>query len=176
VSKIAVALDELVTWLMSLPREEALRVLSEMPPTPVDLADQLDSATADAHRYAQQLIGDMADVGEAPGWARLGTFDALVRWMQDDSRTCMHNPEPLRPAPVYACAWKPGLIVCTECTHLLRAPNRTADMTCDGCGYVCASIEDGEGIHRSTFIFGPLTYLMGFCGRCLDEQKPETAA
>lgn len=169
---LSVALDDYISALQSLPREEALRLLRELPPTPTGLSDQLDAATAEAQQNAVILVGDDACVGVAPGWVRLGASDAMVMWLEGDSRTCMHDPQPLRPAPVYACAWRPSLIVCADCTHLLRASNAIADATCDGCGSVCTDVGAGDGIHQSTFVFGPLTFLMGLCGRCLADTKP----
>lgn len=172
---IAVAVDEFVTWVRSLPREEALRVLREMPPTPTALRDQLEAARADAVRVAEMLGGDDAFFGGAPGWASLSATDALVSWSEGESRTCMHNPDPLRPSPVFACAWKPRLIVCAECTHLFRV-SHSAPAACDGCGFVCSGVEGCDGIHPVSYTFGMVVFLMGFCGRCAVDSELEYTA
>lgn len=45
-----------------------------------------------------------------------------------------HNPSFWRPQPVYGCAWKPGLVVCTDCLYLTFAATMAEDRTCYGCG------------------------------------------
>jgi hypothetical protein len=174
-SRLALAMDEFFTWLESLPRDEALRMIREMPPSAGNLDEQLSAATVDAYRVAELLVGDNSDpAGDAPGWARLGGFDAIATWLQGDSRTCMHDPNLFRPTPVFAAAWRPELIVCGACMHLLRPPNPTADATCDGCGYICSGVDADDPIFPSTFVVGPLNFVMGLCGRCFADSRNQT--
>ncbi|MDN5751364.1 MAG: hypothetical protein L0H64_23170, partial [Pseudonocardia sp.] len=89
------------------------------------------------------------------GWA-IGTAD-----------TCTHQPHPDRPQPVHAAAWRPGLIACSRCPHLLAlARHDVRDRTCDGCGHQCAGPDHGDGIRPVMIAAGALSYAVGVCRDC----------
>ena len=75
--------------------------------------------------------------------------------MTPAKRAPMPNPD--RPEPVFAAAWKPGLIVCALCTPLLKLVGE-ADKTCDGCGHACAGVDVGDGICTVTVMLSALSY------------------
>ena len=77
----------------------------------------------------------------------------------------MHAPTHRRPEPVFSAAWRPGLVVCTQCLHLLGVTG-VADRTCDRCGHVCDGIEAGDPIYSGTVFVGELGYQFGTCGDC----------
>ena len=65
---------------------------------------------------------------------RLGAIVTVAAWLADAIRTCMHSPTPQHPQPVFAVAWRPGVIACALCPHLLHVGMGTrAGRTCDLC-------------------------------------------
>lgn len=148
--------------------------------TPVNVVDQLDAATDDAHQFmtavAHAALGESdpraTDAAAVPGWIRLPLLDTLTTWMDGQARTCRHQPHPDRPQPVVAAAWRPGLVVCAGCAYLTALPrNSKRDRTCDRCGRVCAGLEHGDGIYPGLIQLGPLVYQYGTCAGC----RPETS-
>lgn len=141
---------------------------------PTDQLDQLDAAVdqvragTDAAVAAGVAAGSLLlSPGEHPDWARLGALAALVTWLGGRGSTCVHSPHPIRPQPIVAAAWRPDLMVCAACTHLLRLPcNNPADRTCDACGRVCTGVDAGDPIWPASFVIGPLQYLLGACIDC----------
>lgn len=67
---------------------------------------------------------------------------------------------------IFACAWRPGLVVCAHCIPLLKAPTKLADATCDRCGRVCTGPATGDGIHPLVVQIGALTFSAGACRDC----------
>lgn len=140
---------------------------------PTALRDQADAAATHAHaglNVISEVIGGGVvglPTAEVPDWLRLGTIDAFVAHCLGTAATCLHNPDPMRPQPVVAAAWKPGYVVCARCIHLLALPRGgKADRTCDVCGRVCGGIEVDDGIYPSTVQLGPLLYQFGVCREC----------
>lgn len=138
--------------------------------TPVALVDQLDAATTHATVVATTVAGraggydiGAATAGDLPGWLRLGLLDALTQWADGKASTCRHSPDPDRPEPVLAAAWKPGLITCVRCAHLWSL-GREANLTCDCCGRVCPT--DGDGVYPGVTQFGSLLFQYGTCVDC----------
>jgi hypothetical protein len=81
----------------------------------------------------------------------------------------MHNPDPNKPQPLFAALWRPLLVVCERCTHLLSLrPGSEADRTCDGCGRVFDGIYPGMGS------YGPLSFQYGVCAGCRWEPEGPT--
>lgn len=139
---------------------------------PAALRDQLDAATD----HVEHRLRDAAAAGHGhfhngpaddhPAWVRLGALHALVSWTESAANTCMHAPTPTRPQPIAAAAWKPDLVVCARCTHLLALPrNSAADRTCDGCGHLTGTQQD-DGIHPGLIQLGPLMWSFGACTTC----------
>ena len=133
----------------------------------VGFADQLEAAKREALEAMTRLAERAGDSSfllgfrELPEWVRLGLLTALVSWVFGEASTCAHRPDPMRPQPVVAAAWKPDLVVCGECTDLfVLPPGSDADRTCDGCGRVVEEIVPWAVSH------GAFTYLMGLCDGC----------
>lgn len=143
---------------------------------PTSFLDQV--AAAGAHtsvirdKVSALLDADPADSGwlpaaQVPDWIRLAAYDTLARWFAGTIDTCRHNPVPDHPQPVSAAAWKPGLIVCLACTHLLKCrPGSLEERTCDGCGHECTGPENDDGIWPALTQAGVLLYEYGVCGDC----------
>jgi hypothetical protein len=136
--------------------------------------DQMDAAQRDALAIAVAAIQPRAGLvqhvapAEIDGWLRLGAVATLAQWFCGRGRTCVHSPDPRLPAPVFSCAWKPGLVVCARCLALLAAPRRV-DNVCDRCGRPCAGVESGDAIVPLAVVVGALTYQAGACGECVPE-------
>lgn len=169
---LALALDDLIGVIESLPVDEALRMLDFIAgQLPTGLADQTAAAAGEAHALAAATVGQTGRLLSAghltiPAWARLGALDTLATWVMGGGRTCMHNVTHLRPQPIFAAAWRPGLVVCWNCLHLLHNADPIVDATCDGCGYVCRGVQHGDGIRPAGMTVGLLTYRVGVCEEC----------
>jgi hypothetical protein len=103
--------------------------------------------------------------GAVPDWMRLGSLDTFLHWVAGEARVCMHAPDPRRPEPVFAAAWKPGLVTCGRCAFLLKAVGDD-DRRCDCCGHLCAGVDAGDPICTTTVWLGALAYQAGVCGDC----------
>lgn len=160
------ALDEV---LRSPRLAEQLRAL-----VPTAALDQLDAAARQvldgtAAAAAEGLTAGIVALpaSEHPDWTRLGALAALVTWCAGRGSTCTHSPAPERPQPIVAAAWRPDLMVCAACTHLLRLPRTgDSDRLCDACGRVCGGVEAGDPIYPAALVVGPLQYLLGACTDC----------
>jgi hypothetical protein len=90
----------------------------------------------------------------------------------------MHAPTNHNPQPVCACAWKPGLVVCTYCIPMPKATYRcskrsaTLDRTRDCCGHICAGVDAGDAIYPVTVWLGALAYQAGTCRDCRSDAAP----
>lgn len=142
------------------------------------LIDQGDAATREArHNLYSEARATRAVVKhirhpEHPEWVRYGLLTAVVAWTVGEAQTCPHSPDPRHPQPVTAAAWKPGLVVCVRCPHLLELPRDSAEnWTCDGCRTV---VNPGEGgrIKALTLSYGAFTYRIGICTGCLYKPLP----
>lgn len=141
---------------------------------PTGLRDQIDAAAIETHDGLHQMRdsaqeGKVAAVGadSVGDWLRLGVIDALVAHCTGTAVTCAHNPHPAFPQPLLAAAWKPGLVVCGDCVHLLSLPKRSAaNFTCDACGHVCAGDAAGDPLFIGASQLGPLLYRFGTCAAC----------
>lgn len=165
--RAVLALDEILRRITP-EQAAALRAMA-----PTWFADQADASITEIRTNLQiatdiglaECVDDISN-DEHPGWVRLGMLDALVTWWCGKHSSCIHDPHPLRPQPVVAAAWKPGRIVCKQCTHLLDLPkNSTADRTCDGCGRVVSG-EDDDLMCPFVVTAGVLTYTVGACRDC----------
>ncbi|WP_432051121.1 hypothetical protein [Verrucosispora sp. NA02020] len=166
----ALALEAVMTHPRYGELIEQLRALA-----PTHVVDQVDAATADALHITtttgRHALGvdhvTPTTVEQTPGWLRLGLLDTFTAWLAGKASTCRHAPDPHRPQPVIAAAWRPGVITCGQCIHLTALPRGSdRDRTCDACGRVCAGVEHGDGIYPGMVQFGPLIYHYGTCGDC----------
>jgi hypothetical protein len=165
------ALAKLGDMLAALTLQQGDELRASMPPGIMALADQANAAQAQSIAWAEH--GDCVAYVPRTGvdeWIRLGLLDALINWIDGRGRTCMHAPDYRRPEPVFACAWKPGLVVCAQCTHLLGVTG-IADATCDRCGRLCEGIEADDPIYTGTIWLGELAYEFGTCGDCRPEAQ-----
>ena len=164
-------LDEL---LGRLTPELLTELQAAMPAGYAALADQVVAAQAQSVELMEHVENDRVgwvrrtDVG---GWIRLGVLDALLAWIDGTARTCMHMPDHRRPQPVFSCAWKPGLVVCVQCLHLLDVVG-AADATCDRCGHICEGVYADDAIYTGTVWVGALAFQFGTCADC----RPELGA
>lgn len=171
---VVLALDELLCHLTPADVDH-IRAM-----TPAWLLDQGDAAVNEMARNLQagEQAGLFAAVAnlptdQHPAWVRLGALDAMVRWWGGKHSTCMHGPHPMRPQPIVSAAWKPGLIVCAACQHLLRVPEGSvADRTCDGCGKVVAGVDSGDPMYPFTVVCGVLSHRVGVCQACRYWEMP----
>lgn len=156
-------------WLAELTDEQFAALKANVP---TGFADQLHAARTEGVRTAERVLKNPSkwvNTQSVPDWVRLGMYDALLGWFSGSGTTCMHNPMPGRPEPVVAAAYKPGLVTCGSCTHLLVVRGQ-ADRTCDGCGRVCTGT--GDDLIRPVIIFvGVLGYMFGVCRDC-DKDLP----
>ena len=139
----------------------------------VAYTDQLAAARRDGIALSEFTTGKAAQqmpTARVDDWLRLGLLDTFTKWIAGKGKTCYHNPNYMRPEPIWACAWKPGLVVCNYCQHLLRAAD-IVDSTCDCCGHVCAGINAGDPIYPVTIWFGALGYRAGMCSDCRTNSK-----
>lgn len=175
-ARLTIELDALLTSLT----DENARALRAAAPTA--MRDQLDAASRDARAVAELAMTMTGGIernedrhpAATPEWLRLGAFHALVEFLTGAGRTCLHDPRPRNPQPLFSAAWKPGLVVCAGCTHLFAVKGEASKL-CDGCGHVCAGPEHGDGIYEVTVMAGPLGYCAGLCTDCYaDAVKTET--
>lgn len=157
---------ELDDYLMGLTDDER----EELGPSPY--RDQVDAAAMEGRRNAEAVLGHEAVWVPHEGiveWVRLGMLDILLKWFDGTALTCIHRPSPNSPEPVWAAAWKPGVIVCDRCTDML-AVTGVADSTCDGCGHVCQGLPH-DGITPFATFIGCLGYQVGACDSCHADVK-----
>lgn len=134
--------------------------------------DQLETAARKARESEEKKLGHKSGWVARESlvdWVRLGMYDALAEWFFGRAVTCVHQPTPRFPQPMFAAAWKPGLVVCERCVDLL-AVTGVANKTCDGCGHVCEGPPD-DGITPVTTFVGSLGYQVGVCERCHAEMR-----
>jgi hypothetical protein len=173
-ARTALVLDE----LYRTPRgRQAINEINRY--APPALADQGRAAASDALRFLEleaPYLGapvTEVDIAAIPEWLRLDLLSTWTAWLAGTGRTCMHDPHPDRPEPVFAAAWLPGLIACRRCIHLtVLRPGSVKDRTCDRCGRVAAGLEHGEGIHPGRITFGPIVFAFGMCPDCRPNDAP----
>lgn len=160
----AVELDE---YLANITEEERAQIKSSIP---VFYRDQANAAMREGVAGAEQILKKQArwlpHYG-LPEWVRLPMFDICLKWDQGEALTCIHDPRPDRPEPVFAAAWKPGVVVCGKCTDMLSVADTPADAICDGCGHVCSMPDDG--ICPIGAFASMLCYQLGVCMSCYAE-------
>ncbi|GAA4559482.1 hypothetical protein [Pseudonocardia xishanensis] len=140
--------------------------------TPVALRDQFDAAQGHVdsglRRAAAMLSarGQLDSVSAAPRWVLRLVLRSTATWLLGAGSTCPHDPSPERPQPVVTAAWRPDLITCARCTHLLAlVPGSAADRTCDSCSRVTSGLRD-DGVFPGAFALGPVQLMLGVCRDC----------
>lgn len=170
---MALALDELLQALDADPELARGWLEQHTSHIPTALRDQLQAARSDARRWflteSTLIGGDVHHPGpdDIPTWIRLPLYLTCIEWLTGRARTCLHDPHPDRPEPVFAAAWRPGVVHCAACPQLTALRRGSAaDRTCDGCGRVVAGPESGDGIFPGRIQLGPLLYAYGTCRDC----------
>jgi len=167
----AVELDE---WLSSRTPEDFTEAHAAVGQV---FRDQLEAATRDLKGRAEEVAGKPAylvGTTDMNDWLRLGMLDAFLTWALKKGDTCEHTPDMRYPQPVWAAAWKPGLVVCELCTELLSVAGTPSDKTCDGCGHLCDGLPD-DPVYPVSLLNGGFGYLAAACQDCYaDLPKPET--
>lgn len=167
--KLAVALDDALTdpaslraisYYMSQPEVRALY-------DNIERRRRLEAIEA----TAEALAGATGAVTptEVPMWVRLGMLSVTTAWVAGDARTCMHDPRADGAVPGWAVAWKPNLVACPQCLHLLEAGGGVEEYRCDCCGRV--SLPEHGGVAVATVGNGSLLYRAAACPDCWTEFK-----
>jgi hypothetical protein len=168
----AVELDDILgrlgAALARLSPQQRDELRASMPADIMACADQALAAQAQSVAATKLTEGDR--LGWIPrddidAWVRLGTLDALLGWLDGRGRTCMHSPSHHRPQPVFAAAWRPGLVVCAQCLHLLDVTG-PASMVCDCCGRACEGTDADDPVFCGAVWLGELCYQWGACTDC----------
>lgn len=126
--------------------------------------EALTEAFVDRHGGQIRLV----EHSKISDWIRLGAVSALAQWVAGESKSCMHIPSPRNtPFPVIAAAWKPGLVVCPQCQHLIAGLSAEEEMRCDCCGRI-TTMEEG-GIYPLSISTGAIMYRAGSCASCIPD-------
>ena len=152
--------------LAALTEQQATALRSAVPPHE---RDQGVAARNEAVRLAEAMEGKPGQSRAVPGsaipdWLRLGLLDVFSKWVAGKATVCLHNPVSARPEPVWAAAWRPGVVTCSRCLDLFRQLG-DADRTCDGCGHLCSG-DAGDQIRVASITLGTLVYRAGVCNDC----------
>ncbi|CAM3599640.1 hypothetical protein [Smaragdicoccus niigatensis] len=133
--------------------------------------DQLDAAESESLELlfgVGELTGaDIVTPNQTPAWMRKDLEDAVRGFVDGEWQTCTHNPTPESPQPLFAVAWRRGVIVCRRCEYTLAA-KRIENKTCDGCGTYCR----GASMTVVSVVKRCITYTAGLCDDCADP-KPD---
>lgn len=154
--------------LTALELDAALTALTHRGPNPqgtttTALSDQIAAARRESmNLYRARGVTPRA-APAPPDWLRLPMLDTLCQWISGTAQTCRHAPTPHRPEPVWACAWRPALVVCRDCLPMLRAVGDT-ERTCDRCGHRSSGPE--HPITLLTVWLGGMAYTAGACPDC----------
>jgi LSD1 subclass zinc finger protein len=130
---------------------------------PPEVQERHLEAARQTHDLLQPVAGVAAvGLGDIPDSVGLRIVELLTEWACGSGiRTCVHGPHPSRPQPIVSALWRPGLIVCPRCTHMLRLPRGSVEeLRCDLCTQI------GESIHSDCVVWGALTVLYGACPGC----------
>ncbi|SQD96281.1 hypothetical protein FMEAI12_3560026 [Parafrankia sp. Ea1.12] len=171
----AVALSDL---LAALTAADLVAIRGHIDTVAPGMLDQADAAAVAVEGRMQQYAAEhgalyrRAAADEIPEWIRFGVVEALVTFSARRATTCQHAPDPARPQPVYAAAWRPGVIACAACCGFLFRLAGDRDRTCDRCGH----IERERGVYPCSVALGPLTFMFGLCHECRPDVTPEATS
>lgn len=159
-ARATLALDEL--FITGLSTHERAAVEANLPPGTLDqmnaaAAETLRTLTLEGALTGTALIP--ANGSDVPEWIRLPLIGTLLEWTTGHGKVCPHNPRISSPEPVLAAAWKPGLVVCTRCVHLLN-PRKSERFLCDCCG------RHDDHLACQRVAYNSLTYSFGACRDC----------
>lgn len=161
----------MLDWLKTADPDDLAALAATAANTLPGWRDQYQAAARETGNACRVTVarsgGTCLPGGRVPDVVLLQALDILARWCDGGIRLCLHAPHPSRPEPVATALWRPGLIVCGRCPHLLTLrPGSVADRSCDLCGHVAEGTEHGDPIYPATFQHGPLVVLFGACRDC----------
>ena len=96
----------------------------------------------------------------------------LYKLLEDSSEVAQTGfPHTSEPPDTLGAAWsaaarRPGLVVCTDCWHMLKRSEETG-MVCDCCGHLCIGAENDDVITVTTVAVDALAYHVGTCRDCV---------
>ena len=125
-------------------------------------------------KHADQLRGQpprpdhrFHQLGDLPDWLKIKIRGQLNTWRAGKARTCMHNPTYGAGNSVFLVAWKPDLVVCLECPHLVAlAPHDPEDRRCDSCGRLTEGTADDRTYSARINLAGGVLYGFAVCTAC----------
>lgn len=141
--------------------------------------DQIEAAEREGHDLVTRVgallghRGGEVALAAVPFAVFAPLLETLSAWTGGRAQTCLHNPVAAHPQPVYAAAWRPGLVTCAGCQHLFHLASRSdAAHRCDLCGVV-----DRGGMTAHGVQYGVITFWVGTCTGCRlsREVSPGTA-
>jgi hypothetical protein len=162
--RIVLAIDDL---LEHAPRHLLQAVADNFRDRYPAAVDQMIAATAEQRRVIENVHRKRkvrATTNVVPDWLRLPALQTLLTFADGQAETCQHA-HPDKPQPIYAAAWRPGLVTCGHCTHLFRLSG-PADHVCDRCG------QHDDTMHQLHLTHGALVYMAGVCTPCAKETAP----
>lgn len=132
-------------------------------------ADQLAAASADLKAIANSFIAANDGVDKRADDRLMAPARAtLTAWLAGAVRTCLHNPDPRFPQPVYSATYCPDLVVCAQCILLLMArTNAVEEFRCDQCGHQCTG-EVEDMICPGLLQLAAFGWIVGVCVPCRD--------
>ncbi|MQA26095.1 MAG: hypothetical protein GEU94_11630 [Micromonosporaceae bacterium] len=123
-------------------------------------ADQVQAATSDARRVlnrAAERKGTTLHNHVTDTWLRAQAQALTDALHAGTIRACFHLAG--SPDVGHAAVWRPGLIVCADCTPALT-PTTEEDATCDRCR------RHANPIHAGVMTVGPILLGYGLCRSC----------
>lgn len=158
------AIGRVLPHLDDAASEAVLQAIAEVART-WPLSSIVDEGSG-ADALAKDKAGTRPDLDVRRGRASLASFprplrfeliDNFVSWSADLLNTCTHMPRPGTGAGLtYAASWKPGTIVCQQCTRLLGKPPSS-----------CRVCSDEPAPVAGWVSFGPeLIFMYRTCERC----------
>lgn len=98
-------------------------------------------------------------IADLPVWLAAKLTAQREGWRLGIARTCTHNPKPGQTA-VHMCAWRPELVACPLCAHLLNITEKDPrGARCDCCDMVADTI-------GGKMTIGGITYWFSVCEPC----------
>jgi hypothetical protein len=146
------------------------------------MRESFDSASRETYQRLEGAgavggrVAPLRSDAPLPKWLRISIQETLLTWGAGRGRTCLHDPTMERLVPVFSAAWKPWLVVCPECTHMLTVRGGRGseeDNTCDACRRLVSRTGD-DFLQPSMVTVGPLTYMFGACKTCREELETLT--
>lgn len=98
-------------------------------------------------------------IEDLPVWLAAKLYAQREGWRLGIARTCLHNPKPGR-AAVHMCSWRPELVTCPLCTHLLHVTVK------DPRGSQCDCCDRAVDTIGGKMVVAEITYWFTVCEAC----------